>query len=103
MRTFLLLLLAAPMRDVMLVRFSVSCFARWGLMCISSAIVDAAARYRASRKSRRQVGVIGIKNALVWLDEMLFTNNHFSSLPVGMSHLSIEVHPPFLDSHLQSL
>jgi hypothetical protein len=38
-RTFCPLLLAAVMRDVMRAMFSVSCFARWGLMCISSAMV----------------------------------------------------------------
>lgn len=39
MPTFCPLLLAALMRDVMLAMFSVSCFARWALMCISSAMV----------------------------------------------------------------
>jgi hypothetical protein len=37
--TFLELLLAALRREVMLARFSASCFARWGFICISSAIV----------------------------------------------------------------
>lgn len=32
---------AALMRDVMLAMFSVSCFARWGFMCMSSAMADA--------------------------------------------------------------
>lgn len=36
--TFWPLLLAALMRDVMLAMFSVSCFARWALKCISSAM-----------------------------------------------------------------
>jgi hypothetical protein len=44
-RTFRLLLLAAFMRDVMLVRFSVSCLARWALICISSAIVVVLVNY----------------------------------------------------------
>lgn len=39
-RTFCPLLLAAFMRDVMLAMLSVSCFARWGLMYISSAMLD---------------------------------------------------------------
>ena len=38
--TFCPLLLAALMRDVMVAMFSDSCFARWGLMCISSAMVQ---------------------------------------------------------------
>ena len=75
--TFRLDLLAAFIRDVMLARFSVSCFARWGLMCISSAIVDAVVSCRAGGNSRRQVGVIGIKNALV------------NTLFGRMSHMSI--------------
>jgi hypothetical protein len=37
--TFLEHLLAALMREDMLARFSASCFARWGFICISSAIV----------------------------------------------------------------
>jgi hypothetical protein len=45
--TFLLLLFAAAMRDVMLPRFSASCFARWGFICMSSAIVDVAMRCAA--------------------------------------------------------
>lgn len=57
-RTFCPLLLAALMRDVMLAMFSVSCFARWGLMCISSAMVVVsvrevacdAGRFRAARR-----------------------------------------------------
>jgi len=32
---------AALMREVMLAMFSVSCFARWGFMCMSSAMADA--------------------------------------------------------------
>lgn len=36
--TFRLLFLVAFMRDVMLVRFSVSCLARWAFICISSAM-----------------------------------------------------------------
>jgi hypothetical protein len=38
--TFRLSLLAAFMREVILVRFSVSCFARWGFIGMSSAIVS---------------------------------------------------------------
>jgi hypothetical protein len=56
MLTFLLLLLAAFMREVMAVRFSVSCFARWGFICMSSAIVVAGALCREGRSSRRQFG-----------------------------------------------
>ena len=37
--TFCPLLLAPLMRDVILAMFSVSCFARWGFMCISSAMM----------------------------------------------------------------
>lgn len=37
--TFCPFLFAAFMRDVMLAMFSVSCFARWGFTCISSAMV----------------------------------------------------------------
>jgi hypothetical protein len=57
MLTFLLLLLAAFMRDVILARFSVSCFARWGFICISSVIVIADMKCRAAESKRRQVGV----------------------------------------------
>jgi hypothetical protein len=34
-------LLAALMREDMLAMFSASCFARWGFICMSSAIVGA--------------------------------------------------------------
>jgi hypothetical protein len=40
--TCLLPLFAALMRDDMLAIFSASCFARWGFICMSSAIVGAA-------------------------------------------------------------
>jgi len=40
-RTSLLPWRAALMREVILAMFSVSCFARWGFMCMSSAMVDA--------------------------------------------------------------
>jgi hypothetical protein len=50
MRTFLLLLLAALMRDVMLAMFSASCFARWGFTCMSSAMVSASMQCRAGKK-----------------------------------------------------
>jgi hypothetical protein len=48
-RTFRLLLLAALMRDVILVRFSVSCLARWALICISPAIVVVLVKYRGHK------------------------------------------------------
>jgi hypothetical protein len=57
MLTVLLLLLAAFMRDVMLARFSVSCFARCGFICISSAIVVACIECCMAERSRRQAGV----------------------------------------------
>jgi hypothetical protein len=42
MGTCLLLpLLAALMREDIVAMFSASCFARWGFICMSSAIVDA--------------------------------------------------------------
>lgn len=50
LHTFLLLLLAAFMREVILVSFSVSCFARWVLICMLSAIVNVDMRCRARRK-----------------------------------------------------
>jgi hypothetical protein len=52
------------MRDVMLAMFSASCFARWGFICMSEAIVGA--YFRVSREQKvhdvSEVGGIGAKN-----------------------------------------
>lgn len=61
-RTFRLLLLAAFMREVILVKFSVSCLARWALICISSAIVVVLLKCRAVTKlTTSDCGLIGHK------------------------------------------
>jgi hypothetical protein len=57
------------MRDVMLAIFSASCFARWGFICMSSAMVSA--KYAVSRGQKvhdvSRVGVIGDRNtAFAW-------------------------------------
>lgn len=53
--TFLEVLLAAAMRDVMLVRFSASCFARWGFICKVSAIVGTRGGKIAKEEKGRKI------------------------------------------------
>jgi hypothetical protein len=54
LHAFLLLLFADLMRDAIPDRFSASCFARWGFICMSSAIMVMVALCREGRSSRRQ-------------------------------------------------
>jgi len=54
--TFLLDLLAAVMRDIMPARFSVSCLARWALICMSSSAIAVlvSSNVEQCRVSRRE-------------------------------------------------
>lgn len=71
--TCLPLLLAAFMRDEMLAMFSVSCFARCGLICISSAIVITCAVWlsRGRNDGRRQSAVLALTPSALQVDHIL--------------------------------